>query len=138
WHRGLWEVLWKYRGMLLRPRYGRIGAVALPYYWLFELFAPLLEILGLLLVVLGFATGALDTGMAVFLILVSYGYGTLVTLTAVVVEEASFHRYERWRDLGATLWAVLAESLGYRQLTAIWRLQGWWAGLTGRTQVWGE
>src|SRR5690606_38758598 len=93
WHRGLWEVLWKYRGMLLRPRYGRIGAVALPYYWLFELFAPLLEILGLLLVVLGFATGALDTGMAVFLILVSYGYGTLVTLTAVVVEEASFHRY---------------------------------------------
>ncbi|SFS06690.1 Glycosyltransferase, catalytic subunit of cellulose synthase and poly-beta-1,6-N-acetylglucosamine synthase [Agrococcus baldri] len=138
WHRGLWEVLWKYRGMLLRPRYGRIGAVALPYYWLFELFAPLLEILGLVLIVLGFATGALNTGMAVFLILVSYGYGTLVTLTAVVVEEASFHRYERWRDLGATLWAVLAESLGYRQLTAVWRLQGWWAGLTGRTQVWGE
>ena len=26
----------------------------------------------------------------------------------------------------------------YRQLTAIWRLQGWWAALIGRKQVWGE
>jgi cellulose synthase/poly-beta-1,6-N-acetylglucosamine synthase-like glycosyltransferase len=138
WHRGLWEVLWKYRGMLLNPRYGRIGALALPYYWLFELFAPLLELGGILLVVLGFATGALDNGMALFLIVVSYGYGTLVTLAAVIVEESSFHRYERWRDLGATLWAVIAESLGYRQLTAVWRLQGWWAGLRGTRQVWGE
>lgn len=138
WHRGLWEVLWKYRGMLLRPRYGRIGSVALPYYWLFELFAPLFEVIGIVILVLGFVTGALDNQLALFLIAVSYGYGTLVTLAAVVVEEASFHRYERWRDLGATLFAIVAESVGYRQLTAIWRLQGWWAALIGRKQVWGE
>ncbi|SDR86256.1 glycosyltransferase family 2 protein [Agrococcus carbonis] len=138
WHRGLWEVLWKYRGMLLNPRYGRIGWIALPYYWLFELIAPVVELVGLALVVLGLATGALDVQFALFLALVSYGYGTLVTLAAVVVEEASFHRYERWRDFGATLWAIVAENLGYRQLTAIWRIQGWWAGLTNRTQVWGE
>jgi cellulose synthase/poly-beta-1,6-N-acetylglucosamine synthase-like glycosyltransferase len=138
WHRGLWEVLWKYRGMLFRPKYGRIGSIALPYYWLFELFAPLFELVGIVILVLGFLTGALDNTLALFLILVSYGYGTLVTLAAVVVEEASFHRYERWRDLGATLWAIVAESLGYRQLTALWRLQGWWAGLSGKQQIWGE
>ena len=138
WHRGLWEVLWKYRGMLCNPRYGRIGWLALPYYWLFELIAPLVELVGLLIVVLGMITGALDYGMALFLVLVSYGYGAFVTLAAVIVEEASFHRYERWRDLGATLWAVVAENLGYRQLTAVWRLQGWWAALIGRRQVWGE
>ncbi len=138
WHRGLWEVLWGYRGMLLNPRYGRVGMLALPYYWLFELFAPLIELIGLVLVVVGLLVGAVDPGMALLLTLVAYGYGTLVTLAAVVVEEASFHRYDRWRDMGATLWAVVAESLGYRQLTAVWRLQGWWAGLTNRQQVWGE
>ena len=37
WHRGLWETLWAYRGMLFRRRYGRVGWVGLPYYWLFEL-----------------------------------------------------------------------------------------------------
>lgn len=40
WHRGLWEVLWKYRGMVFNPRYGRIGMVVLPWFWLFELAAP--------------------------------------------------------------------------------------------------
>lgn len=138
WHRGLWEVLWKFRGMLLNPRYGRVGMLALPYYWLFELLAPLIELVGIVIVVLGLLVGAVDPGAALLLLLVSYGYGTIVTLAAVVVEEASFHRYERWRDLAAVLWAVLAESLGYRQLTAIWRIQGWWAALTGRKQVWGE
>ncbi len=138
WHRGLWEVLWKYRGMLLNPRYGRVGLLALPYYWLFELLAPLIELVGIVLVGLGLLVGAVDPGMALLLLLVAYGYGTIVTLAAVVVEEASFHRYERWRDMGATLWAVIAESLGYRQLTAIWRIEGWWAALTNRKQEWGE
>ena len=96
------------------------------------------ELVGLVLVVVGLAVGVVDPSMALLLLLASYGYGTLVTLAPIIVEEASFHRYERWRDLGATLVAVVAESLGYRQLTAVWRLQGWWSGLTGQRQVWGE
>lgn len=46
WHRGLWEVLVETRDMVLKPRYGRVGAAALPFYWLFELIAPLLELGG--------------------------------------------------------------------------------------------
>lgn len=138
WHRGLWEVLWKYRRMLLNPRYGRLGFVALPYYWLFELVAPLIELAGIAVVVAGLLVGAVEPGAALLLLLVSYGYGTLVTLVAILVEEAAFHRYERWRDLWAIIAAVLLESFGYRQLTAIWRIEGWWAGIARRPQVWGE
>ena len=36
--------------MIFDPRYGRVGMVALPYYWLFELFAPLLELFGIIIV----------------------------------------------------------------------------------------
>jgi cellulose synthase/poly-beta-1,6-N-acetylglucosamine synthase-like glycosyltransferase len=68
WHRGLWEVLWRYRGMVLNPRYGRIGLLALPYYWLFELLAPVLELMGLVLVPLGLLTGAVDVRYAVELL----------------------------------------------------------------------
>ena len=55
----------------------------------------------------------------------------------MTVEELAFHKYDRWHDLRATLAASVGENVGYRQLTAWWRLEGWWAGLTGRTQVWG-
>jgi len=37
-------VLWTSKDMLFRPRYGRIGMLALPYLWLFELIAPVIEL----------------------------------------------------------------------------------------------
>ena len=137
WHRGLWEVLWKYRGMVLNPRYGRIGMVALPWYWVFELLAPALELAGVVLVPLGLALGLVNLRFALLFVLVAYGYAIVVTLAAMAVEELSFHKYPRWRDLGATLLASVAENLGYRQLTAWWRVEGWWAGLRRGTHVWG-
>ena len=45
--KGLLDVLWKSRDMLLRPRYGRFGCIMLPYLWVFELAAPVIEIVGL-------------------------------------------------------------------------------------------
>ena len=42
WQKGLLDVLWLTRGMLFRPRYGRIGFFALPYLWLFEFAAPVI------------------------------------------------------------------------------------------------
>ncbi len=137
WHRGLWETLWAYRGMLFRRRYGRVGWVGLPYYWAFELFAPLLEIVGIVIVPLGLVFGAVNVRYALLLLLVAYGYAILVTLAAMSVEEWAFHRYERWRDLAIGIAASVFENVGYRQMTVWWRLEGWWASLRGKKQVWG-
>ncbi len=56
----------------------------------------------------------------------------------MALEEWAFHRHERWRDLGTTLLSSVLENIGYRQLTVWWRLEGWWASLRGRKQVWGR
>ena len=137
WHRGLWETLWAYRGMLFNRRYGRIGSLALPYYWLFELFAPLLEGFGIVVVVLGLLLGVVNVPYALLFLVLAYGLAILVTLAAMSVEEWAFHRYHRWRDLGMTLAAAVLENIGYRQLTVWWRLGGWWASLRKKEQVWG-
>ena len=137
WHRGLWEVLWKYRGMLFRRRMGRIGFVVLPWFWLFELAAPVLELAGLVLVGLGLVLGLLDWGWVLLFMAVAYGYASVVNLVAIAIEELSFHRYPRWRDLALSLVASVFENFGYRQMTAFWRCQGLLDGVRGRTQVWG-
>ena len=46
-------------------------------------------------------------------------------------------RHERWRDLVLCPLASVAENIGYRQLTVIWRLEGWWASVRNKKQVWG-
>ena len=137
WHRGLWETLWAYRGMAFRPRYGRVGMVAIPYYWLFELLAPLLEAFGIVIVPLALALDVINLPFAILFLLAAYGYAVFVTLCALAVEEWSFHRHERWRDLAVIVVASVLENIGYRQLTVWWRLEGWWASLRGKRQVWG-
>ena len=136
WHRGLWETLWAYRQMM-RPRYGRIGMIALPWCWLFELLAPVLELGGLILIGLGAAFGVVNLGYFGLFMAVAYGYGIVVTLSAMAIEELSFPKYRRWRDLGTALLACVAENLGYRQATACWRVAGLWSSLRGQAQVWG-
>ncbi len=137
WHRGLWEVLWKYRAMLFNPRYGRIGLLVLPWFWLFELAAPALELAGLVLVLLGLAFGLVDTTYALLFMAVAYGYAIVINLSALAIEELSFHRYPRWRDLLICLLASILENFGYRQLTAWWRCRGAWDGIRGSKAVWG-
>ncbi|RZS89866.1 cellulose synthase/poly-beta-1,6-N-acetylglucosamine synthase-like glycosyltransferase [Motilibacter rhizosphaerae] len=138
WHRGLWEVLSKHRRMMGNPRYGRIGLVAVPYYVVFELCAPVLELVGAVLLPVGLLVGAVNVTYAWRFLLLAYGYAVFVSLAALAIEEFSFHRYPRWRDLLVAAGAAVLENLGYRQLTAWWRLQGLWAALRGKRQVWGQ
>ncbi len=50
-------------------------------------------------------------------------YGVFLSSGAVLLEEISFHRYPRPRDLVRLLLVGIAENFGYRQLTVVWRLR---------------
>ena len=137
WSQGLGEVLWLHRRMMFNPRYGRIGLIALPYYLLFELIGPIVELSGIPIVIVGDALGYVDVPFAVLFAAVAFGYGLFVSLSALAVEEFSFHRYSRWRDLGAAVLAAVVENIGYRQLHSWWRLQGLWRFIRGQEASWG-
>jgi cellulose synthase/poly-beta-1,6-N-acetylglucosamine synthase-like glycosyltransferase len=138
WHRGITEIVIRHRRMLFNPRYGRIGLVVLPYYLLFEVLAPVIELAGLVFIPLGLLVGAVNVKFMLLFILVAYGYSVLLNLIALLVEEYTFHRYGRWRDLAVSVAASLLDNVGYRQITAVWRLQGAWDAVRRRKLVWGE
>ncbi|GGQ50236.1 glycosyltransferase family 2 protein [Couchioplanes azureus] len=137
WHRGIAEILAKHRGMIGNPRYGRIGLVALPYYVVFELLAPFVELAAVVLLPLGLWADAIDVAFAWRFVLAAYGYGLLVSLTSLFIEEVSFHRYPRWSDVGRGVAAAVLENFGYRQLLAFWQVAGVLGAWRGRTAVWG-
>ena len=137
WHRGIAEILTKHRHMVLNPRYGRIGLVALPYYLVFELLAPFVELAALVLLPLGLWADAIDVGFAWRFALVAYGYGLLVSLVALFIEEVSFYRYPRWIDMLRGVVAAVLENFGYRQVLALWQVWGAVSAWHGRPAVWG-
>jgi cellulose synthase/poly-beta-1,6-N-acetylglucosamine synthase-like glycosyltransferase len=136
WHRGLADVLWRHRRMLLNPRYGVTGLVVFPYYAFVELLAPVIEAAGLVTLALGLMFGIIDWNFAALFYLTAYGLGTALTAFTLILEDLSFHRYETFRDRALLFWWALLENLGYRQLTVYWRLRGLWKFLRGRKD-WG-
>lgn len=135
WHRGLSEIFVRHRSMVLRPRYGVIGMITLPWFLVFELFAPLVEVfsIGYLVVLLGGLLGertvypawhVADPAIMVLFLTASVLFAIFVTLLALLAEEVSFRRYRGVPDLLRAARAAVTENFGYRQLNAFWRLGG--------------
>ena len=133
------------------PKYGRIGWFALPAFWLFEYYGPLIEVAGYLVVLFLFVSQVMlhQTLMSpqyfLAFLLASIGYGTLVNVLAVLVGAWRFrygladrlHRgllpFGRRRDVAILLTYAVLENFGYRQLTLYWRVRGLWDAWRGKT-----
>ena len=118
---------------MLNPRYGALGMVVYPYFVFVELLAPVVEALGVLATILGLVLGALNIQFAILFLLAAYGYGLVLTMFTLVLEEMSFLRYGKATDRLVLLLWVLLENFGYRQLNVIWRLVGMVRYLRGGT-----
>jgi len=126
WQRGLIDTIWRHRGMMGRPRYGMVGLVALPGFAVFEMLSPVIELSGYVLLPLLLLLGYLDLSYAAAFLVLSILYAMLVSILAVLLEDITFRRYPRGRDLAVLVGAAVLEHLGYRQLTVWWRVRAFW------------
>lgn len=131
WQKGLLDVLWPNRDMLFRPRYGRIGCFALPYLWLFELFAPIMEAVGIATIILAASLGVLSREFFLQFLIFGYAFATVISIGSVLQEEVTYKRYNDWKDVVRLVSYCFFEHFPYRQLHMIWRLQGLWQYLRG-------
>ena len=131
WQKGLLDVLWPNRDMLFRPLYGRIGCFAFPYLWLFELFAPVLETLGIITIILAAILGFLSREFFLQFLIFGYAFATVISIGSVLQEEITYKRYNDWKDVVRLVSYCFFEHFPYRQLHMTWRLQGLWQYLRG-------
>jgi len=124
WQRGLAETLFAHKSMLFNPKYGFMGFVTLPYYYLIELWGPVIEMLAYLSLPIAYYFGILNREALILFVMVTVIYGVLVSTMAVLIEEFAFAKYSRVRDLFALMGVAALENVGYRQLNCVWRITG--------------
>jgi cellulose synthase/poly-beta-1,6-N-acetylglucosamine synthase-like glycosyltransferase len=137
WHRGLIQTLVRYRRMLFNPRYGVAGMFAMPFYALFEMAGPFIEVLGYVVFLTHIVFGQIDYPFAVAFFFVAVFYGTFVSLLAILLEELSAHRYPRLRDILILTVSGIAENLFYRQYLSVVRARAYIDYLRGKNE-WGS
>ncbi len=136
WHRGLIDILFFHRRTLFNPRYGRMGMVAMPYYFLFEMVGPLFEIQGYVMVFLAALFGLLSTKMAILLFLATIMFGIFISMASVLIAERNII-YFSYRDNLRLLVTAFAESFGPREFFSFWRVLGYFNAMKKPTG-WGK
>ncbi len=136
WERGLMDVLFRHRRMILNYRYGSAGLLSMPFFFVVEFLSPIVEAISLMLLLIGLSAGLVDPS-SLWVLGAAYGFGTAVTVLTLWFDDLAFRSYPR--TTARLKLAVLAavEQLFYRQLTIVWRLWGIRLFLLGRTE-WGQ
>jgi cellulose synthase/poly-beta-1,6-N-acetylglucosamine synthase-like glycosyltransferase len=138
WQRGLIESLRLNASLCLNPSAGAAGMIAFPFFLFFECLGPIVEVGGFIVLLLAALAGVLSLEAFLVLTGLSIVLGVLLSTSAFVFEQMSFHVYPRLaQTLRLFAFAVL-ENLGYRQLNSLWRVYGVFQHLRGRPAKWGE
>ena len=137
WHRGLGETLWRHRRVAANGRYGTLGWAAVPYFLLFEFLGPLVEVLGVPVILLWWLAGGLSGVFLAGFLVVAILLGVLLSLAALTLEEHSFRRHREGREIARLIGFSFVENVGYRQIVAFWRFLGFFDLIRGRRD-WGE
>lgn len=121
WHRGLIQTLVHHRGMIFNPRYGVAGMFAMPFYAIFEMAGPFIEVLGYAVFLGHVLLGQVNYPFAVMFFFVAVFYGTFVSLVAILLEELSSYRYPTPFAILILAASGILENLFYRQYLSVVR-----------------
>lgn len=133
WQQGALETIVGHAKMLFNPRYGRIGMVAMPMMIIEDLIGPPIELVGYLVLPLGFWMDIISWQVAVAFLCMTAVFGTALSVGALALEERQLRPSPTPKDLAMLATAAFVENFGYRQVNLLYRLRGIRAYLKGNT-----
>lgn len=136
WHQGLTESLWAHKTMLFNPKYGTLGMLSFPYFFLIELLGPIIELSGYLFMLISIFMGDAHLLFALLLAMLFVLYGSIFSMSSVLLEAWSQDSFPKIQDLTRLLILSLTEAFWYRPITLFWRVEGIFAALIGN-RSWG-
>ena len=121
WHRGLLDILSYHRKMVFNYKYKQPGMIGFPYFFIFEMMGPFIEVIGYLALFAGFILGLLNLGIFLLLLSVTVGLGMMISLFSLYIAEKDMKFYSTKETLLLILIAII-ENFGYRQLISMHRV----------------
>lgn len=123
WQLGLIQTVTKHNYMLFNFRYGALGMFSMPFHTFVEAFGCVVEFMGYLLIPFSFLLGMTPWQIFALFILLAMVYGALLSVGGVLLEEITYRRYPKMKDLLRLLLYASIDNFGYRQLLVVYRVQ---------------
>ena len=132
WQLGLTQTVIKNWDMIFNPRFGTMGMLSLPFHAFLEAIGCVVEALGTFLIPISYLVGAMPLSIFLVFMFLAVGYGTLLSMGSVVLEELTLRRYPSWKHVLILMIYAVIENIGYRQMVTLFRAHGVLQYFTGR------
>lgn len=138
WGRGLIQTFYTHYRMMFRPKYRHLGMITMPYIFVFEFTAPLIELMGWLVFIYLAFTGGVNWQTAGIIALCVFVFSFLVAIVAFTYDFMQGVTYGKKRSF---VWLVLAaffEPFLYHPLIVLFSLKGYFNFIVGIRRNWGK
>ena len=138
WGRGLFQFYGVHHDMVGNRNYRRYGALTLTYVLIFELLAPVVELIGYISVIWFFLRGAVNYHTIWIAFLGLYVFAQLLTMVIISYDVWVGTSFKKKRDYLWFVMASLLEPIFYHPLNTFFSLKGYWKHIWGTQMVWGN
>jgi cellulose synthase/poly-beta-1,6-N-acetylglucosamine synthase-like glycosyltransferase len=137
WTRGTIETLLSHKALFFNPYYGKIGMIAFPYWVFFEWLAPLIEFVGIILLIVFSLMGIINAPFLYLMIFLIYGFTVSFTVGTIYIEEVTYFQYKKRSQLLALLIAGILEPIIYHPYVMFCSVGGNWDYFFEGKKSWG-
>ena len=136
WGRGLIQLMWEHRRLLFNRKYKRFGLISMPYTFLFEFLAPIIETVGLGMTVYLAFTGGISWFSFFVTFLAIYVFSYMLSTFVVFYDYILGSSYTSRMSYLKLLLAAAFEPIIYHPLIVISSLVGYYRYITRQKAVW--
>lgn len=137
WGRGLIQLLHSHFRMILNPRYRRLGMITLPYITLFEFLAPIVEGVGLIMMVYLALTGGVNWGTFWIVFTMIYFFSIMLSIIVILYDHMVGSSYTKARSYWSLLLAALVEPFTFHPFITFCSLRGYLKYIFNAKATWG-
>jgi len=137
WTRGTIETLQIHKKMFFNRRFGILGILSYPYWFFYELLAPLIEFFGFVFLTIFAMAGYISWPFFLLLLAFILSFGFLYSVFAILIEVLTFNQYKRRTDILKLILMAFAEPVFFHPFVV-------WSAVRGnldfirKKKSWGE
>lgn len=137
WTRGTIETLFLHKNLMFNPKYGVLGLMSYPFWFLYEWLAPIIEFFGLIYFFILVIFGLVNWPHFLLLLALVYTFALLLSWFTILIEEITYREYKGMKNLFILLGLAILEPIFYHPIGVIASIRGNWNKFILRKNTWG-
>lgn len=138
WARGLIQTLKIHKDVFFNPKYGRTAFLIFPYFFVFEFLVPILELIGVIVLVLSFIFLDLNYVLFLYLTLMVYLFYLIITLISILLDDIIYKNYANINEILSLVLMAMIEPIFYHPVNVYASLKGYYHFFRQKEQAWGN